>query len=108
MKRILWLSALIVMPAMAELPPPSPAEKAQIEKKAAAEAAMLKRQELALARVQERVARQYRGSAPAGVQEAVGKSDVPKSATQPLGTPAKPHTPSEHMPQAEAHSRSSD
>lgn len=84
------LAALVAFSAMAELPPPAPEEKAKLETQAAEKQAMEEREKRALAAAQERIARRYRGEAPA-VQEGVGKTDVPKSAKQPLGEPAKPH-----------------
>ena len=104
MKPWLLLSiALFVGAAFAELPPPTPAEKAKLEKSAAEKAANVKEQEQALARVQERIARQYRGSHPA-VNESVTKTDVPKAAKQPPGAPAKPYAGRKPNP-AEAHSQ---
>ena len=111
MKRILAVLGGVVffMTAMAELPPPTPEEKAKAEKAAAARAAMEKHQMRQLAQAQERIAAQYRGSPPPRVGEPVTKADVPSSAAEPLGKPSKPHTDSNHKnPQAEAHSQSSD
>lgn len=96
---------LLAAPALAELPPLTAEQKAQLEKKEAAEQAMLQHQKEALLQAQERVARQYRAAPPPKVEEKIGKGDVPKSATQPPGAPAKPHAGRE-MPQAEAHSQS--
>jgi hypothetical protein len=107
MKKLLLIVTVLATPALAELPPPTPEQKAKFEKQAAAQKAMLERQEQALAETQRRIARQYRDGPPPKVSEKIGKGDVPKAAQQPPGTPGEPHAgraPSN--PQAEAHSQS--
>ena len=109
-----WLPlaiSLFVGAAFAELPPPTPAEKAKLEKSAAEKAATTKQQEQALARVQEQVAREYHAKHPDGTPPSAGaaaepvtKNDVPKSAKQPPGAPAKPYAGRKPNP-AEAHSQ---
>ena len=112
MKPWLLLSiSLFVGMAFAELPPPTPAEKAELEKSAAEKAATVKEQEQALAQVQERIARQYREShadreSRPAVTEPVQKTDVPKAAKQPPGAPAKPYAGRKPNPEeAQSHSQ---
>ena len=85
--------------AVAKLPPPTPEEKAKLEKKAEEKKAETKKQEKELKDVQERVAQRYRedhpdkGTAlPAQAEaEKMQKSDVPKSGQQPPGAVAHPY-----------------
>ena len=115
MKAWVLLLGTLALPAHAELPGLTPSQQAQKERQSAAERSMLEHQMRALAEVQVRIARHYRSTHPQAqaatplgeVREPVEKGDVPKSATQPLGMAAAPHTPEEDMPQAEAHSRDS-
>jgi hypothetical protein len=113
--KLAWLllaTGVLAGAALAELPPPTPVEKAKLEKSAAEKAATTKDQEQALARVQERIARQYRASHPGrgsrpptgAVMEPVTKDDISKEAKQPPGAPAKPYEGRKPNP-AEAHSQ---
>jgi len=85
--------------AFAKLPPPSPEEKAKLEKKAQEKKEETKREAEILERTQERVAKRYRerhpekGTAlPAQAQaEKLEKGGVPKSAQQPPGSEAHPY-----------------
>lgn len=95
--------------ALAKLPPPSPEEKAKLEKAAQEKAATTKKQMEELARKQEQVARQYRAQHGMSTQlpqvdEPTKKTDVPKSAKQPLGENAHPYAGRKAQPQGQAHS----
>ncbi|HEX6002450.1 MAG TPA: hypothetical protein VFZ14_00490 [Burkholderiales bacterium] len=115
MRYAILILAFFAHAASAELPAPTPEQKAAEQKKKAAEAAELKEQKQALEKTQARIAQQYhaqhpdrpRGMSPGEIQEPVGKSDVPKSAKQPPGKQAKPHEGGRGSPQSEAHTQSS-
>ncbi|HEX5477187.1 MAG TPA: hypothetical protein VFX09_04965 [Burkholderiales bacterium] len=97
--------------ALAKLPPPSPEEQAKLEKAAREKAATTKKQMEELARKQEQVAMQYRAQHGMPTQlpkidEPTRKTDVPKSAKQPLDENAHPYAGRNAKPQGQAHSAS--
>ncbi len=96
--------------ALARLPPPTPEEKAKLEKAAEEKKAQTEKEKKDLERAQERVARQYRAENHKGAPpqdaaaEKLKNTDVPKAAKQPTDAPPEPYAGRKSSPEGQAHS----
>lgn len=106
MKRDLLIIAAAIaaaaIPAIAKLPPPTPEERAALEKKRALEQEQVAREKAALDRAQDRVAQRYRGQA----HDSSAKTDADKMPKTARELPRDAGPQGDKEPSAEAHSGS--